>query len=133
RIHPDFCAIFTSNPQEYAGVHKAQDALMDRMLTIRLDHYDQETEIAIAQAKSGISRQDAEKIVGTVKEMRKNGHDSMPTVRASIMIAKVLKVCGAQAAPRDPIFIQTCKDALESRVATDGSGVEMGRGGPRGR
>ncbi len=33
-VHPDFRAIFTSNPEEYAGVHKTQDALMDRLITI---------------------------------------------------------------------------------------------------
>ena len=27
-VHPAFRAIFTSNPQEYAGVHKSQDALL---------------------------------------------------------------------------------------------------------
>ena len=32
-VHPDFRAIFTSNPEEYAGVHKTQDALMDRLIT----------------------------------------------------------------------------------------------------
>jgi hypothetical protein len=26
-VHPSFRAIFTSNPQEYAGVHRSQDAL----------------------------------------------------------------------------------------------------------
>jgi MoxR-like ATPase len=26
-VHPDFRVIFTSNPEEYAGVHKSQDAL----------------------------------------------------------------------------------------------------------
>jgi len=36
RVSPDFRAIFTSNPEEYAGVHKAQDALKDRMITIKL-------------------------------------------------------------------------------------------------
>ncbi|MFQ5874363.1 MAG: gas vesicle protein GvpN, partial [Dehalococcoidia bacterium] len=46
QVHPDFRAIFTSNPQEYAGVHRAQDALRDRMITINLGHYDRETEIA---------------------------------------------------------------------------------------
>ena len=34
-VHPNFRAIFTSNPEEYAGVHKTQDALMDRLITIR--------------------------------------------------------------------------------------------------
>ncbi|MEK7374627.1 MAG: AAA family ATPase, partial [Thermodesulfobacteriota bacterium] len=27
-VHAKFCAIFTSNPEEYAGTHKTQDALM---------------------------------------------------------------------------------------------------------
>ncbi len=43
-VHPDFRAIFTSNPQEYAGVHKSQDALLDRLITIYMDHYDRATE-----------------------------------------------------------------------------------------
>ena len=34
QVHPQFSAIFTSNPEEYAGVHKTQDALMDRLITI---------------------------------------------------------------------------------------------------
>ena len=33
-VHHNFAMIFTSNPEEYAGVHKTQDALMDRMITI---------------------------------------------------------------------------------------------------
>ena len=40
-VHPDFRAIFTSNPEEYAGVHKTQDALMDRLVTIQIHHFDQ--------------------------------------------------------------------------------------------
>ena len=36
-VHPNFAAIFTSNPVEYAGVHQAQDALFERMVTIDLD------------------------------------------------------------------------------------------------
>lgn len=47
QVHPEFRAIFTSNPEEYAGVHKTQDALMDRLITIQLEHYDRETEIQI--------------------------------------------------------------------------------------
>src|SRR3989337_3881911 len=59
-VHPDFCAIFTSNPEEYAGTHKAQDALIDRLITITLDHYDRETEVGIAMSKSGLSREEPE-------------------------------------------------------------------------
>ncbi|MCF8066825.1 MAG: gas vesicle protein GvpN, partial [Desulfarculaceae bacterium] len=31
QVNPNFRAIFTSNPEEYAGVHKTQDALLDRL------------------------------------------------------------------------------------------------------
>src|SRR3990170_783720 len=53
-VHPEVRAIFTSNPEEYAGVHKTQDALMDRLITISTGHYDRTTEIAITAARSGI-------------------------------------------------------------------------------
>ena len=33
KVDPGFRAIFTSNPEEYAGIHKSQDALMDRLIT----------------------------------------------------------------------------------------------------
>src|SRR3989304_6226649 len=56
RVHPDFTAIFTSNPEEDAGVYRSQDALRDRMVTLDLDHFDEETEIAITEAKSGIEK-----------------------------------------------------------------------------
>ena len=55
-VHPNFRAIFTSNPEEYAGVHKTQDALLDRMVTITISQYDRETEMRITAAKSGLDR-----------------------------------------------------------------------------
>ena len=45
RVHPNFRAIFTSNPEEYVGVHKSQDALIDRMITLEVTHQDHETEL----------------------------------------------------------------------------------------
>jgi len=45
QVHPGFRAIFTSNPEEYAGIHKMQDALMDRLVTIHTDHFDRDTEV----------------------------------------------------------------------------------------
>ena len=35
-VHPNFRVILTSNPTEYAGVHRAQDALLDRLITVQL-------------------------------------------------------------------------------------------------
>ncbi len=51
-VHPGFRVIFTSNPSEYTGVHRAQDALLDRMITIQLGHYDRDTEVAITRRAS---------------------------------------------------------------------------------
>ena len=55
KVHPNFHAIFTSNPEEYAGVHRSQDALRDRMITLDLGSLDEETEIAITTKKSRLS------------------------------------------------------------------------------
>lgn len=117
RVHPDFTAIFTSNPEEYAGVHKAQDALKDRMITINLSHYDKETEVAITVAKGGISEDEAERIVNIVREFRDEGkYARPPTIRASITIAKILKQSQARAVASDESFVQTCIDVLASET-----------------
>src|SRR3989339_2245348 len=80
-VHPEFRAIFTSNPEEYAGVHKTQDALMDRLITITLGHYDRATEIAVTVAKSGVPEADAEAIVDIVRELRGVGvNNHRPTI-----------------------------------------------------
>src|SRR5208282_4162513 len=91
QVHPDFRAIFTSNPEEYAGIHKTQDALMDRLITLSLHHFDGETEVQITAAKSGIPRDEAEIIVEVVRELREVGvNNHRPTIRAAIAIAKML-------------------------------------------
>ena len=59
KVHPDFTAIFTSNPEEYAGVHRSQDALRDRMITLDVDYFDEETEVRITEFKSGLVNGDA--------------------------------------------------------------------------
>src|SRR5947207_4606829 len=92
RVHPEFRAIFTSNPEEYAGVHKTQDALLNRMITIELDYYDRDTEIAITRARADIDQQSAEKIVDLVRELRMPGLTTHPpTLRATVMIARVMR------------------------------------------
>jgi len=125
RVHPDFSAIFTSNPEEYAGIHKAQDALRDRMIAINLGYYDRATEIAITRAKSGVSPADAERIVDIVRDFRETGdYEFTPTVRACIAIAKVLNMAGARPMAGDEIFTRICLDVLGS--GADGSGLTKG-------
>ena len=117
-VHPQFRAIFTSNPEEYAGVHKTQDALMDRLITVNLGHFDRETEIQIAMTKSGIPREDAGTIVDVVREMRGLGvNNHRPTIRACIAIARILVHRRAQARLGDPVFQWACRDVLNTDTA----------------
>src|SRR5271166_3592735 len=117
-VHPQFRAIFTSNPEEYAGVHKAPDALMDRLITLDLGHYDRETEIRIAVARSGIARADGEIVVDLVRELRGVGvNNHRPTIRACIAIASVLARKGARARVDDAVFQWVCHDVLNVDTA----------------
>lgn len=121
RVNPEFRGIFTSNPDEYAGVYTPQSALLDRMVTIKLGHYDRETEIAITQAKSGLPFEEAEKIVEIVKAARE-GVDAIkqPTVRACIMIGRILCHRQGRIEPDDPILMETCLDVLGFDSGSEG-------------
>ena len=118
KAHSEFRAIFTSNPKEYAGVHKTQDALRDRMITIDLDNFDEETELAITVAKSGLDNFNASRVVRVVSNFRSSDDfEIKPTIRASIMIAKVLKSQNASAAAANSLFVNTCQDILFSEIS----------------
>ena len=117
-VHPNFRAIFTSNPEEYAGVHKTQDALMDRMITIQMGNFDRETEIQIGMAKSGLAREDAEVIVDIIRDLRGAGvNNHRPTIRATIVIARILAHRGGRARLNDPVFQWVCHDVLTTETA----------------
>lgn len=116
-VHPNFVAIFTSNPEEYAGVFKSQDALRDRMITLDLDFFDEATEVAITMSKSGISRDNAERIVRMIRGFREVGEfEFAPTIRSCIIIAKVLRAQGVTAIEGEPFFEQVCLDILVSET-----------------
>jgi len=118
KVHKDFRAIFTSNPEEYAGVHKTQDALTDRLITINLGHFDKESEVDITVAKSGLPRKDAEIIVGIVRTLRGVGvNNNRPTIRASIAIGRILAHMGVKIKVTDPFFRRICKDVLNTNSA----------------
>jgi gas vesicle protein GvpN len=129
RVHESFRAILTSNPEEYAGVHKTQDALMDRLITINLGHFDRETEIQITQAKSGLPRTDAERIVDIVRELRGVGvNNHRPTIRACIAIAKILAHRHSRAQLDDSTFWWVCCDVLKTdtaKVTHDGKSLML--------
>jgi gas vesicle protein GvpN len=122
KVDSNFNAIFTSNPEEYAGVYRSQDALRDRMITIDLDHFNKETEISITQAKSGLSRKDAAKIVNVLRGLRESGEcEYLPSIRTAIMIAKTLKVRGASVSKTNAVFREIALEIFSSMAYRSGS------------
>ena len=116
RVHPEFDAIFTSNPQEYAGVHASQDALIDRLVTLDVDHPDRDTEIAIAAARSGLEPTVVANIVDLVRKFRDHSAcDHTLTMHASIVITHVVAVEGVQPSCESPAFVQLYYDVPGSK------------------
>jgi nitric oxide reductase NorQ protein len=110
-VHPGFGLILTSNPREYVGIHKAQDALMDRLVTIRLNNLDEETEILITAKHNNLSRSQAQQIVRfarAVHELEKLPHS---TTRMSIMIGKIYQTEFINR-PDKELFIKCCQDIM---------------------
>lgn len=127
RVHPQFSAIFTSNPKEYAGVHSSQDALLDRMITMDLGHFDSETEIAITQAHAGLTRKRAQTIVDLVRRLRQGTNGSCdPTVRSCIMIGRIMAHQSKNGNGSSLTFGQVCMDVL-TRALTPASQTDEER------
>jgi nitric oxide reductase NorQ protein len=122
KVHPEFRAIFTSNPEEYAGVNRTQDALRDRMVTMDLDHFDYDTELKITMAKSKLSLKDTETIVKVVRGLRESGKTEFdPTVRGSIMIATTMATLKTTPSKSKEMFRTICQDILTSETSRVGS------------
>lgn len=116
RVHPEFRAIFTSNPEEYCGVHGTQDALMDRLVTIDIPEPDETTQLEILVQKAGLLRKDALAVVHLVKQFQqRTKNDKASGLRACLIVAKV---CNNQNVPinvNSDDFQDICRDVLLSR------------------
>jgi len=124
-VHPEFRAIFTSNPQEYSGVHDAQDALSDRMVMMDVDYFDRDTELGITASRSGLPESKVMQIVDLVRDYRASGeYDQAPTLRAGIMIARMVANQKLRSSSDDPRFVQICLDLLGSRSAFNSRSTE---------
>lgn len=78
-------------------------------------------------AKSGMSTETARRIVDVVRGIRDAGIGAVPTVRASIMIAKLVGRDGMKASASDAAFRQTCFDVLAGRASeAEDAGLEQG-------
>lgn len=126
KVHPAFRAIFTSNPHEYAGVHKTQDALLDRMVSIHLDYFDEQTEQAIVASRSGTELEDTTKIIWILRDLRQEvGRNQTVSIRPAIIIGKVLKQQGIHADKHNPLFVDICVDAFISGRYNNGEREKM--------
>lgn len=115
KVHPDFNAILTSNSIEYAGVHRPQDALLDRLVSIYMDYYSLDTEVKIVHAHTGLPVHDARKIVSVVRAIRERLPDAQkPGTRACIMIGKGLAALNGQ----NVNFEQLCIDVIAAKTCS---------------
>ncbi|RDI45975.1 gas vesicle protein GvpN [Falsibacillus pallidus] len=116
RVHPDFRMIFTSNPLEYAGVYKTQDALLDRMITIQMNYLNEDREAIIIAKKTGLEKDEIKMITGLVSRLREkcsNENGTGPSIRASLMIAELAKRQDIEIDGDHQDFQRLCLDVLE--------------------
>lgn len=110
-VHPNFSVIFISNPQEYVGVFEAQDALLDRMITIPIEEMDSETEYAILAQKTGLSEKDSLYIVKLVQIIRNQCIRLHPlSLRTSIKLASIANQNNIPITIHDRQFQNLCAD-----------------------
>jgi hypothetical protein len=98
------------------------------MITMDLDHFDYDTEVAITRAKSKLSKHDVEMIVNIVRGLRESGRcEFAPTVRGCIMIAKTLKTQNLTPSKANGVFMRMCQDILASETSRVGSKTNQER------
>ncbi len=116
KVHPDFNAILTSNSIEYAGVHRPQDALLDRLVSIYMDYYSFDTEVKIVHAHTGLPIRDVKKIVSVVRSLRDKLPDAQkPGTRACIMMGKGLAASNGSG---NTNFEQLCIDVMAAKTCS---------------
>jgi nitric oxide reductase NorQ protein len=119
RVHPEFAIIFTSNPAEYAGVYQTQDALLDRLITINVDYKGAEKEAMIVSEKANLVMGEAKAITMLVSTLRDQCTNEMngPSLRASIMIARLAIESDIPIDGKDPDFQRLCIDIAAYSVS----------------
>jgi gas vesicle protein GvpN len=116
-VNPEFRVIFTSNPSDHVGTHLAQDALLDRMITLDLDGFDRAAEIDIVAVRTGIAPLLAGRIVDVVRDLRASGEYALrPTLRAALMIADLVRQQNIRVSSDEPRFLDLCLDVLASKL-----------------
>jgi nitric oxide reductase NorQ protein len=117
RVSPDFRVIFTSNPADHVGTHLAQDALLDRMITLDLEGFDRDAEIDIVATRTGLAPVLAGRIVDVVRDLRASGEYTLrPTLRAALTIGDLVRQQNIRVSCEDPRFLDLCLDILASKL-----------------
>ena len=117
RVSPHFRAIFTSNPEEYAGVHGTQDALLDRLITLHMPEPDELTQQQILVQKVGIDPAAALLIVQLVQSFHTQIEETGTcSLRPGLMIATICNEHGIPFRPEEVDFRDVCSDILLSRL-----------------
>jgi len=115
--HPEFRIIFTSNPEEYAGVTAAPDALFDRMITLDVSWLSLETEAGIVAARTGLAVGEARETVALLRALRDViPGENPPSLRTAITMGRIMAMLGVRADRSDERFVQICLDVLEARA-----------------
>ncbi|MES9683037.1 gas vesicle protein GvpN [Gottfriedia acidiceleris] len=110
-VHPNFSAIFISNPEEYVGIFEAQDALLDRMITIPIEKMDFETECSILSQITGLSEKESLYIVNLVQFFRFQCRKFEPqSLRTSFKLASIAKQNNIPITIYDQQFQSLCTD-----------------------
>ncbi|MEW5920331.1 MAG: hypothetical protein AB1796_05110 [Bacillota bacterium] len=87
------------------------------MITINLEYFDRETEVSITVAKTGLGREEAEKIVDFVDAVRNLARGKIrPTIRGSIMIGRVVKQNGIPIDPDNQTFREIFYDIMSMEL-----------------
>lgn len=116
RVSPHFRAIFTSNPEEYCGVHGTQDALQDRLITINMPEPDELAQQQILVQKIGLDPIAALQIVRIVRMFQTDAApDMVSSLRPSLMIATICNDHGIIPLAENSDFRDVCSDILLTR------------------
>ena len=126
-IHPEFRVIFTSNSEEYCGAYTTQNALLDRVVTLRLPEPSLLAQQQLLIELLGISNESATLVIKLVQQFfRQVSPDGQFSLRPKLMIAQVCQREGINMSAEDAEFRQVCRDILLSRSsqsATDANEV----------
>ncbi len=115
KASPHFRMILTSNPEGYAGVNVAPDALLDRMLTFNMQPYSIKTESGIVALRTGVDLFLARRIVQIVRKMSMDQPGNDGSMRSAIMIAKIAAASRFNSSYSDTLLAQICADVLNGR------------------